>query len=86
MRNTIRVAAAVAGIVLLAYCIIYGWMVYSSPLAYDEMDFNHDGKVTHGEAGYASSFGTRVVAHQGRHCTEYFARKDGLPLRTVCHD
>ena len=61
-------------------------MVHQSPLAYESMDFNHDGKVSFSEADYASSFGNRVVVDQGLHCMEYFAYKDGLPLKLVCRD
>jgi hypothetical protein len=86
MRNAVRTTATVAGFLAVAYSIIYGWMVYQSPLAYGEMDFNHDGTVSYSEVGYASSIGTRMFMDHGRHCTEYFAYKDGLPLKTVCRD
>jgi hypothetical protein len=86
MRNAVRTTATVAGFLVVAYWIIFGWMVYQSPLAYGAMDFNHDGEVSYSEAGYASSFGTRMFVDHGRHCTEYFAYKDGLPLKTVCRD
>ena len=59
-------------------------MVYSSPLSYAEMDINHDGKVEFFEVDYASSFGERPVERAGLKCIEYFAYKDGLPLKVVC--
>lgn len=86
MRNAARTTATVAGMLVAAYCIFFGWKVHQSPLAYESMDFNHDGKVSFSEADYASSFGTRMVVDHGRHCTEYFAYKDGLPLKLVCRD
>ncbi|MEW7851027.1 hypothetical protein AB2N08_20255 [Massilia aurea] len=86
MRNNVSTAATVAGFLFIAYWVIFGWMVYVSPLTYREMDFDHDGQVSFGEAGYASSFGTRMYVNHGRHCTEYLAYKDGLPLKTSCRD
>ena len=41
------------------YCALFGWMVYTSPLSYAEMDINHDGKVEFFEVDYASSFGEK---------------------------
>jgi hypothetical protein len=66
------------------YWALFGWMVYSSPLSYVEMDINHDGKVEFFEADYASSFGERSVEKAGLKCIEYFAYKDGLTLKVVC--
>jgi hypothetical protein len=86
MRDTVRAAATVAGFLLIADWVIFGWMVYASPLTYREMDFDHDGQVSYSEAGYASSFGMRMYVDHGHHCTEYFAYKDGLPLKTGCRD
>ncbi len=86
MRNTIRATATVAGFLFIAYWAIFGWSMYASPLTYREMDFDHDGLVSYSEADYASSFGMRMYVEHGRHCTEYFAYKDGLPLKTVCRD
>lgn len=86
MYNAVRMAAIVAVMLLSAYWLIFGWMVYASPLAYEAMDFNRDGEVSFSEANHASSFGTRMYVNHGRHCTEYFAYKDGLPLKTVCSD
>jgi hypothetical protein len=66
------------------YGAIFGWMVYTSPLSYAEMDINHDGKVEFSEADYASSYGERAIEKEGLTCIEYFAYKDGLPLKVVC--
>ncbi|GGX12800.1 hypothetical protein GCM10011282_18580 [Undibacterium macrobrachii] len=66
------------------YWALFGWMVYSSPLLYTEMDLNRDGKVELFEVDYASSFGERSVERAGLKCIEYFAYKDGLPLKVVC--
>ena len=66
------------------YWALFGWMVYTSPLSYAEMDINHDGKIEFFEADYASSYGERSVEKTGLKCIEYFAYKDGLPLKVAC--
>lgn len=73
----VRMTTTVAALVVLAYWIIYGCMVYQSPFTFAEMDFNHDGEVPYSEADYASSFETRMLVDHGRHCTEYFAYEAG---------
>lgn len=55
------------------------------PVTYSEADLDHDGWVSLGEALYLSDAGTRSVQRAGeRSCVEYFALKDGLPIKTVC--
>lgn len=76
---------AVFGVLIVAgYWVIFGCMIFSSPLHYSEMDFNHDGVVSFSEADYASSFGEKEFTVNRRKCVEYFAYKDGLSLKTVC--
>lgn len=75
-------ATAVLG--TAAYWLAFVWLVYSAPLTWGELDLDRDGKVTFGEASYAASFGKRATQVDGRQCTEYFAYKDGLPLKVVC--
>jgi len=78
-------SAIIAGTVLVAiYWVAFAWMVYRAPMSYRELDLNHDGQVRFGEVSYAASFGERAIQVNGRHCTEYFAHKDGLPLKIVC--
>lgn len=69
---------------MAAYCVTFAWMVYVAPLSFRELDLNHDGNVSFSEVDYASSFGERPVQVNGRQCTEYFAFKDGLPLKVRC--
>jgi hypothetical protein len=78
-------AAFIAGTVLVVcYWVAFGWMVYMAPMPYRELDLNHDGQVSFGEVNYAASFGERAIQVNGQQCTEYFAYKDGLPLKVVC--
>jgi hypothetical protein len=66
--------------------VLFGWMVYTSQLPYAEMDINHDGKVEFFEAAYVSSYGELPIEKGGLKCIEYFAYKDGLPLKVVCSE
>jgi hypothetical protein len=66
------------------YWAAFGWLVYSAPLTWGELDLNKNGEVTFGEASYAASFGERTIQVDDKQCTEYFAYKDGLPLKVVC--
>lgn len=67
-----------------SYFLLLGWLFYASPLTYMEMDFNKDGTVSLSELDYATSYGTKEVEQKGEKCIEYFAYKDGLPLKVVC--
>ena len=49
-----------------------------------EMDLNEDGFVSPGEADYVSSSEKREIVVKGKTCVEYFALKDGLPLKVEC--
>jgi len=53
----------------------YGW---------SEMDWNSDGRTTLSEFLDAADIGKREAVVCQRTCTEYFAYKDGLPVRTDC--
>jgi hypothetical protein len=78
-------SAIIAGTVLVAvYWVAFAWLVYTAPMSYRELDLNHDGQVSFGEVSYAASFGERAIQVNGQQCTEYFAYKDGLPLKVVC--
>lgn len=78
-------AAFISGAVIVVfYWVAFGWLVYMAPMSYRELDLNHDGQVSFDEVSYAASFGERALQVNGQQCTEYFANKDGLPLKVVC--
>ena len=52
----------------------------------EEMDLDGDGFVSFSEASYVSSSGQKEVIVKGEKCIEYFAYKDGLPLKVVCDE
>lgn len=80
----LKAVVGTAAAMLVGYFSLFGWFVCISPLTYAELDLNRDGHVGFSEAEYAASFGERMVEEKDQKCTEYFAYKDGLPLKVVC--
>ena len=64
----------------------YLWFIYSSPLNMSEMDLNNNGWVSFSEADYSASYGIREIQVNNESCIEYFAYKDGLPLKVTCNE
>lgn len=56
-----------------------------SPFNLMDADIDGNGFVSPGEADYYGSYGEQIVTVDGRSCVEYFAYKDGLPLKTICN-
>ena len=48
------------------------------------MDWNQDGATSISEFFATSDVGMRDIIQDGGKCIEYFAYKDGLPVKTVC--
>lgn len=85
----LAVGAVVAGLVLVLAGAYSGHLWYlafctSGPMTFSDVDLNHDNRVGFTEADYVCNCGVRTVVQDGKECTEYFAYKDGLPLKTVC--
>jgi ABC-type antimicrobial peptide transport system permease subunit len=53
----------------------YGWA---------EMDWNQDGRTSISEFLASSDIGRRAAHRDGQECVEYYAYKDGLPVKVVC--
>ena len=88
-RRRIIIVALVTASVALGTAAISGrvwfWtLCSSSPMSFDEIDRDHNGRVSEAEAEYACDCGQRKVISNGKECTEYFAYKDGLTLKVVC--
>jgi hypothetical protein len=48
------------------------------------MDWNQDGTTSIAEVIYGSDIGKREVIRNQKTCVEYYAYKDGLPIKTAC--
>jgi hypothetical protein len=55
-----------------------------SPFSWADADIDKNGFVSPGEADYFADYGMRQYTENGKNCIEYFALKDGLPLKKVC--
>ena len=69
--------------VLLLVTVIAFWF---ARVPFTDMDLNQDGWLGISEAMYFFDHGTRKVTIEGEVCTEYYALKDGLPLKVVCEN
>jgi len=81
--------SVVAALLLLAAILYSGSFVLflmDPRFTYEEMDLNKDGVVSFSEADYVSSSKERAIFVNGQKCIEFFALKDGLPLKVVCHE
>jgi hypothetical protein len=88
MRRAVAAAIVLAGVALAITVgigrICFWTLCSSSPMSFGETDLDHNGRVSWTEADYVCNFGQRQVTSSGKQCTEYYALKDGLPLKIVC--
>lgn len=52
--------------------------------SWQEMDWRQRGSTSIGDFFAASGIGKREINQEGKKCVEYFAYKDGLPVKVVC--
>lgn len=52
--------------------------------SWSEMDWDQKGKTTFIDFLRASDIGKREIEQDGKKCIEYYAYKDGLPVKIVC--
>jgi hypothetical protein len=52
--------------------------------SWKEMDWNSDGTTTIVEFFASADIGVREVVRDGERCREFYALKDGMPVRTDC--
>jgi hypothetical protein len=88
----IRSWLIVVGVLLLLFllpvgCYLAMWAKASRQKGYSwkEMDWDEKGYTSISDFFAATDTGKReVIMKDGRRCTEYFAYKDGEPVKTVC--
>lgn len=68
----------------LAYFSFRVFIGYRNGYDYEEMDWNQDGRTSIAEIIDSSDVGTRQTIVNGVQCMEYFAYKDGLPIKVIC--
>jgi hypothetical protein len=77
----ILLLVVVVGIALAAGPV-YG--AFKHGYAWQEMDWNEDGRTTIREFLRSANIGKRRVNLGGRTCDEYYSFKDGLTVRAIC--
>jgi len=82
---------SIFGAVVIAIFIVVGlYLAFRSVAAlrqgysWKEMDWNNDGATSISEFFAASDIGVRSVIVNGKKCRQFYAYKDGLPVKTDC--
>lgn len=87
MGKVIRLArtsgAAICTLVFI-YLILRAIAGLSHGYSWHDMDWDQNGTTSISELFMASDTGKREIIRDGRKCIEYFAYKDGLPMKVVC--
>ena len=78
----IIIAAAVC--LLVTYFAFRAISSLKQGYSWQEMDWQHRGKTSLSDFFAASDIGKREVIQENKKCIEYYAYKDGLPVKTVC--
>ena len=83
-RNLMAKTLGVVFIFLCIYVISRAFSSFSHGYSWQEMDWNQDGTTSITEALDGSDIGKREVIRYQKKCIEYYAYKDGLPVKMVC--
>ncbi|ELA8091845.1 hypothetical protein RGL43_002477 [Vibrio parahaemolyticus] len=71
-------------LVSIVTLFLYAYLLSDERYSFNEMDLDRDGIVSFGEAAYISDSDTRSIMVDGKACIEFFALKDGLPIKVEC--
>lgn len=90
MRNILQRTPRpiLAGLLVCAalYLVAVNLVSLGQGYSWADMDWDRNGSTSLGEFLSAADTGHREVQRQGKTCTEYFAYKDGMGIKTVCPD
>jgi hypothetical protein len=84
MRRVLNAVLAAAALLVLAYLLLRIVASWHQGYSWEEMDWRQRGSTSIADFFAASDIGKRDVVANGRACVEYYAYKDGLPVKTVC--
>ncbi|PPU93136.1 hypothetical protein [Xanthomonas albilineans] len=68
----------------LIYLSVKSFASFRKGYSWSEMDWDQKGSTSLGDFWRASDIGKREIIKDGRKCVEYYAYKDGLPVKTMC--
>ncbi|HEY8034168.1 MAG TPA: hypothetical protein VIF37_01095 [Methylobacter sp.] len=72
------------GALIVTYFVLRGISSWRQDYSWQEMDWQQRGRTSIRDFFEASDIGKREVIQNGKKCIEYYAYKDGLPVKTVC--
>jgi hypothetical protein len=87
MGKLIAVASLIAIIAVASFLYwLSPWAMggLKSGFSWSEMDWDQNGSTSASELIDAIDIDTRVVEENGQQCLEYFALKDGMPVKVTC--
>lgn len=84
MKRMILVVPPVLITFIGAYLVIRIVASLMQGYSWQEMDWRQRGSTSIGDFFAASGIGKREINQEGKKCVEYFAYKDGLPVKVVC--
>lgn len=84
LKRLVVVVSAAIALLLLIYLAARSVASLRQGYSWSEMDWDQKGSPSLGDFLEASDIGKREVVKDGRKCVEYYAYKDGLPVKTVC--
>lgn len=79
-----KIILSALAVLALLYIGSRAFAVVSAGYSWSEMDWNSDGTTSITEMFAASDIGKRTAEKDGKKCVEYYAYKDGLPVKIVC--
>ena len=79
--GTVAIAIFIVGGLYLGFRSI---AAFRQGYSWKEMDWNNDGATSISEFFAASDIGARYVNINGKNCRQFYAYKDGLPVKTDC--
>jgi hypothetical protein len=79
---------AVIFVAVIGLSVTYILLVVTASLrqgySWSEMDWTQTGSTSLSDFLAAADIGKREVITAGKHCTEFYAYKDGLAIKAVC--
>jgi hypothetical protein len=84
MGKVIKVLLATVGTAVVIYFLFRGISSWRQGYSWGEMDWAQRGHTSITDFFAASDIGKREILKDGKKCIEYYAYKDGLPVKTVC--
>lgn len=83
MKRLVEIAITLM-VLIAGYFALRGYASWQKPFTWEEMDWNSNGDTTLSEFFQSSDVGVREIEKDGKTCKEYYAYKDGLPLKVIC--